>query len=373
MSDTHVAALVGNGLSISVNNQMTLRSITTEVVARIGESDGDDVSVAMRGIADRALPDGAGSDGDFEVLLGAFDAERRNLELLEVLSAATGQRDDDELQQAIRRTARFAERVRDSGVSHALEVIAERSRANEESSGALREFVRAIVTEFTGDVSFGNLNYDTLLLASLLRECKDEVADMGHGQLGGELTIAHDWSIAGYPLRQCADDFPATHRVRLLHLHGSLAYWDDGTGTHLKISRDRVTPELWRAVRDGNCSARPDVVLTTQHDKATAVEATPFRLPYEMFGTALRGSTHWLIVGYSFRDAPVNKMLRESFDGHELPKVLVITHGDSPTRSEVERALGWDPECDGNANWLSIDREGAAGAHERHRWSRFVR
>jgi len=67
-AERNVAVLVGNGLSIAFNPELNLQRITEEVLQRIEKSEGGDVVVAMKEIAERALPYGATSADDFEVL-----------------------------------------------------------------------------------------------------------------------------------------------------------------------------------------------------------------------------------------------------------------------------------------------------------------
>ncbi|WXF90868.1 hypothetical protein WDV91_16455 [Curtobacterium flaccumfaciens pv. flaccumfaciens] len=179
----NVAVLVGNGLSIAFNPDLNLRTITQEMIDRIAAegSDGDDVVAAMKEIAVRALPDGASADGDFEVLVGAFGAESRTLSYLQGLADLVSPQ-DEKLRDAIKLVSGFAEQVRDTGLSHVLQVIFERSYAYESESQPLRNFVRGILDKFDGRVVIANLNYDTLLLAALLNECKqNELADMASG------------------------------------------------------------------------------------------------------------------------------------------------------------------------------------------------
>lgn len=141
--------------------------------------EGDDVVAAMREIAQRALPQGVNSEDDFEMLVGAFSAETRTLSYLDQLASLTEPK--KKLRKAIKRVAAFAERVRDTGLSHVLEVIFERSVSNHEDARNLHTFIEAVTTTFDGKVVFANLNYDTLLLAALLHVCQSDVTDMGHG------------------------------------------------------------------------------------------------------------------------------------------------------------------------------------------------
>lgn len=370
MGDRRLAALVGNGLSIAVNPDLTLARITTEVRARIKADTGDAAADAMSAIADRASPHGTPSDADFEVLVGAFGAERRNLDLLPTMAGAIGDGGKKKLRRSIRRAATFASHVQDRGISHVLEVIADRSRTGADS-GPLREFLADVVGRFD-HVCFGNLNYDTLLLAALLRVCDTgTLADMADGRYSSRIAFGRDRSIEGNSLRTSGRAFPDDRPVQLLHLHGSLTYWGEGD-QHTKLPHHELDETVWQAVRDQSTTARPDVILTNQRDKAAAVESAPFALAYEMFRTALRDASRWLIIGYSFRDIPVNTALRAALDRDDPPEVLVITHGPKPGRRRIESALGWDRERDGEADWLAIDREGATGAHERRRWKRFA-
>lgn len=369
----NVAVLVGNGLSIAFNRDLNLQAITEAVMQRIREADGDDVVTAMQEIAERALPQGANSADDFEILVGAFGAESRTLGVLENLAKLTKPR-DKKLRKSIKKVAKFAEQVRDTGVSHVLEVISERSHAYVDEAEHLHSLVAQVTKSFKGKVVFGNLNYDTLLLAALLWVCQTELADMGHGWKGVSVTV-DDEEKRLQALRENADDFPENKRVRLLHLHGSLTYWATRDGKiHAKLPKKLLEDdELWSAVRQQTTNVRPVVVLANHRDKASHVTRFPFSLAYEMFTGSLSDADHWLIIGYSFRDEPVNSMLRKQFiDRGSKPTVHVVTFGGDPRRRDIERALGWGAE-DGSSNvWLTIDRTGANGAERTVGWQTFV-
>lgn len=368
--------LVGNGLSIAFNPELNLRTITQEMIDRISSEgeDGDDVVAAMREIAARALPDGANTDDDFEVLVGAFGAESRTLSYLQELADLVSPQDEN-LRDAIKLVSAFAERVRDTGLSHVLQVIFERSHAYESESEPLRAFVRGILGGFAGQVAIANLNYDTLLLAALLNECdRDELADMASGYK--RVTVHSEGeTIRRVPaLREVAADFPADRRVRLLHLHGSVTYWSDREkDVFAKLDTSFLRNyDQWEAVRQQDTDVRPVVVLANQRDKATTVTEYPFSLAYEMFKRGLARADKWLIVGYSFRDDPINAALRDEFIGRvEKPSVLVVTHGSYPTRREIRRAFGWGAE-DGKAHWLTVNREGAFDLMASDEWEAFT-
>lgn len=371
----NLAVLVGNGLSIAYNGDLGLRAITEEMLSRIGsESDAGSAAVAaMKAIAAQALPEGVTTDDDFEVLVGAFGTEQKTLAYLSNLATAL-RPEDEELQSALLKAVEFAERVRDLGISHVLEVIFERSKARFDLTEDLRALLWEVLDKFNGRVTFGNLNYDTLLLSGLLETCESDLADLGHGY--NRVTVTSEGSTYEVPALRRTADFPVARRVRLVHLHGSLTFWADRSkDIYAKLTttflRDR---ELWREVREGDVSVRPVVVLANQKDKSSHVLDFPFSLAYEVFQDSLSSSECWLIVGYSFRDLCVNEVLRTEFSdrGAEVkPHVLVVTLGEAPTRHEVERALGWGAEDGSSVAWLSIYRDGANDLTGSETWSNF--
>lgn len=372
----NVAVLVGNGLSIAFNPQLNLRVITGAMTTRISDEseDGSDVVAAMKEIAERALPAGVNSDSDFEILVGAFGAESRTMGYLKTLAGLVSPQDES-LRDSIQKVSEFAEQVRDTGLSHVLEVIFDNSYGDWDTATSLHGLVRATTSAFAGRVVFGNLNYDTLLLSALLATCQHDLADMGHGWK--ETTVTErSGSIRKFPaLRKSATDWPNDRRVRLLHLHGSLTYWSDRERTiFAKIDAAALRSyNQWAAVRRNDTTLRPVVILANQKDKSAKVTEFPFSLAYELFDAGLRDSSHWLIIGYSFKDDPVNAMLRREFtERTEKPKVLVVTFEDDPTLHDVERAFGWGAEDGPSDDWLRINRGGANGVETTADWNGFV-
>lgn len=371
----NVAVLVGNGLSVAFNPRLNLRAITEEMVKRIAAAteDGTDVVATMKKIALQALPVGATTDDDFEILVGAFGAETRTLSYLRLLGGMVSP-EDNELGAAVEKVTTFVQQIRDTGLSYVLEVILEESRGLHDESAELHSFVETILDGFDGKLTFGNLNYDTLLLASLLAKCQNDLVDMGHGWRKVTLVGNGGATINVPELRKTPEDF-LDRRVKLLHLHGSLTYW---ANTERTIFAKLGIPQLhdhqqWQAVRDQDTRLRPVVVLANQRDKSSHVTEFPFALAYEMFVRGLVASDHWLVVGYSFRDDCVNDVLRAEFSERMVkPKVLVVTYGEMPSRHEVERAFGWAVD-EGNSNdWLTINRDGAFEMKNSQDWKNFT-
>lgn len=375
--DRDVAVLVGNGLSIAFNEKLLLSNITRQVRRRISNSGdgGENVAQAMRELADATLPSDQTSDDDFERLVGAFGAEHRSLSHLQSL-AKLSYPNDRKLAKSIEQVIGFARDLRNVGTGHVLEVVYDNSRSSYIESEPLDDLLRAIYHSFAGRITFGNLNYDTILLAALLNVGTRRVADLGHGWKSRRTKLGSE-AIPAMLLREGASDFPtfAQYPVRLLHLHGSLTYWATEDSSQFgKLDRYEVKAnQLFKKLRRGTTDLRPLVVLNRERQKIEDVQAHPFRLAYEVFGKGLTRSKHWLIIGYSFRDVAVNDLLSREFRSREeKPKILVVTHGRSPSVEEIEAALGWGAEDPSSQDWLRRSPRGAFGMHEHSSWRWFT-
>lgn len=375
-SDGQVAVLVGNGLSLAFNPDLGVGAISAEVIRRIRQDAEDTEADRVSSALQRAAASTGNGDPmtDFEVLVGSFEVDGSFLDWLRML-AEDLEPEGNGLPEAFKRVADFSERIRLRGMSHVLQVIAERSVAHIDQREPINEFVDALLVAATGRVTIANLNYDALLLSCLTTNYRGRFCDMASGYGPARVTFNDGTECTVNELRRKAD-FNAP--IRLLGLHGSLTWWKDPTSE--KVYKFPVaavrSQEMWEWLRTNEDEDKlwmPQVVLATQSNKAGHVTKQPFRLPYEEFSRALDASSRWLIVGYSFRDDPVNDMLRTAFmKKSERPNVLIVTKGDSPTQEEVEYALGW-AETDGDSRgWLTISRDGAVdalGAEEWQQWS----
>ncbi|TXK17426.1 SIR2 family protein [Homoserinibacter sp. GY 40078] len=370
----NAAVLVGNGLSIAFNPELGLGRISEEVLKRMASgTEGVDEAVAdaMKKIADSYSASGQADYSDFENIVGAFGGQSSMLADLKKMADLV-ESENPELLAAIEKAAEFAMQVRDAGVSHVLEVIFEQARAYSDDMGEMYEVTHAIVGAFDGVVTFGNLNYDTLLLSALLETCKPELADLGHGWRKGTVTTGKTTKHEVPMLRRTLD-FPEYARVHLLQLHGSLNFWGNGKSFYKLDTTFLGTYRPWETVRRGRTALRPAVVLANQRDKTGAVTQYPFALAYTGLASALADSSHWLVVGYSFRDVCVNDLFEAELRGREKPPaMLVVTLGDRPSRREVEAAVGWDAARGDSKAWLRFDRRGASGFAARGAWSGFI-
>lgn len=374
--NSKLVVLVGNGLSRAFNEELSLGSITQKFLEELARETFDDseVSKAVTALASKYFSDRVATDKDFEYLVGAFEPEAMGLHHLQLL-AANMSRSTDKLQEALATVTAFAEEVRDYTTSHILEIILNRSRANHDEGNVIMEFTDTVVNSFQGRITFGNLNYDLLLMSALLASHQAELADVADGREPTRITNGSRTGTA-YHLRRQKSDFRDSC-LTLLHLHGSLSFWTDKEESFcIKIPKEfLVGDSQWWEIRHGDSKIYPAVVLTNPDQKSARIERHPFKLAYEMFFDALSGSDRWLIVGYSFRDQSVNTRLADEFRSRRsMPKVLVIEKGQSVSDQTIESAFGWDETTMGSSGeWLTIDRTGLEELAHSPNWKKFVR
>lgn len=374
MIKRNLAVLVGNGLSIAFNPELALDLITKEVMRRIANDHdgGSAVVAAMRAMAEHAVDDDEPCDDDFERLVGALGHQAQAITLLEGFTAAASHSGDEAL-CAVQALRSLVEHAQQRGVGHVLEVIMSRSRFRGENAVALTDLIGAWLNHFDGRIVVANLNYDTLLLAGLLQLCQNDLADLGDPRDQFSIELGPGVDGTGFGLRTRVDDLPSDRRVWLAHPHGSLTYWAN-RDRQFKLNVDELRDhQVFERLRQGELVVRPRVVLTTPHDKAHHVQEEPFKIGYSVMAKGLRDANYWLIVGYSFKDGPVNKVLAEEFALRDpKPRVHVVTYGEEPSKKLIRKSLGWSKKNGSVSRWLSIDREGALRAEKRRAWEEFV-
>lgn len=335
-----VAALVGNGLSIAYNSKLAMPALTDRILERLAaELGGDDAGQALLTLA--RTPD---ATTNFEALLGPLDDIGDLLRRFSRIASIVP--DGTEASEHLDGAAAFFRAVRRLGISHTLEVIDELAVARHEEMGSVDAFLNALVE--LGQLTIANLNYDSLVLASLLNNHKDEVCDMKCGydpqaqSIGG---VGHPPK-TGWGMRSAAELLPGGWSdglpIRLLHLHGSLSWLRSPGRKTFGFTMDDVRqPSYWQSWRNGDTAWEPVVILTNQDRKGSAVTDHPFNLAYSAFERHLAEADRWIIAGYSFGDECVNEMLASAFHRHSeaAPAILVATKGECPTRAQILEAL----------------------------------
>lgn len=384
MTNNHIAALFGNGVTVSYNNELVLSNIARLLEERFKEAsaDGEDGAEAVAALSQRRDPTGDPSE-DFEALVGPIDEIA--LDIAQLLHIARTLRSTDieqpkDLLLSLLHTARFLKSVRRFGAGHALEIIQEGTVADHDRRAGIDQFIGDLVEAGFGDgyLSVASLNYDGIILSSLLTDHLAVTCDMADGRhyVWKRILGPEGPALRVRPLRQSPSDF-LSHRarpVRLLNLHGSITWWQESDtrqvyAIDLKDVRRHRLIERWR--RGEMKRWAPAVVLTNQQSKSRSIQRAPFALAYEMFSEDALTADRWLIAGYSFRDGCVNRMLQKVLDDRgTLPRIFVCVYGGDVTDSQVMGSLGLhgDPESFG----VTINREGLPDVLESEAWGKFL-
>lgn len=367
--------IAGNGLSIAFTRDLLLSRITERLVEEFENlaEDGSDVLAALRKLAEGIEDDGTIDDNDFEQLVGSFESQAALLKDLSSLASILPE-GGTTLPAAIDEVREFTRKLLTRGTGIVLKTILDASGGHSDSAGQIQNLFRAMDDCFDGTVTFANLNYDVLVLKTLL-EIRVSMCDMGLGYGTATFVISdEDGSelsrYRGKPLRTSLN-FPPRNKFRLVHPHGSLTYWKNSkTEVVGKVDVDVLrNHDLFSNLAESSGNVMPAVVLANSREKPKRVKEYPFSLAYEAMSAGLDESDHWLIVGYSFRDESVNNALRNALSKKKKkPKILVSTFGNDLTEELIEGAIGWEGPTVQN---IFIDRDGVEGLERRWGWGVF--
>lgn len=368
----NLTVLVGNGLTIALNSDLTLKRITEEAFSAIQDDSGDDVAKVMQALAERVNSGGeGGADSDFEALVGAFGFEARNLGMLGEIADSLDGVSDKSLAAAIEKTRKFSNEVQMRGISHVLEYIDDHAKLQNSELEEIRKIVGNLVNSFPkGNITFANLNYDSILMQGLAPNY-DELADMADGSQSQEIDLFGTGPLTAYSMRVGAN-FPKERRIRLVHLHGSLTFWEceDGAGVVKVKKKDVSEAQPWGALRTGASNVRPCVVLAKPEDKPEIIKESPYYLAYEVFEDALGSADGCVVIGYSFRDDSVNRRIHSAILERSIRSLLVVGTS-SITREVVLSNLGLiEDELDEDFR-IFVDQDGAVDFTSHDQWKEF--
>jgi hypothetical protein len=369
-----IAVLIGNGLSIAYDPDLAMKPLTDVIIERFNDAagDGTDAAHILGGLATDL--DERNPSEDFEALLGPLDRITDLLTRVESLTRLVQQLPVGTVTGAIDTVRDFLKEVQRLGVGHALEAIDDRAHAEHERLTTVREFIEAIIAASrTATVTIGNLNYDSLVLSSLLTIDPSNLCDMAAGNRRDDRVIVDGYlPVSCRPIREKAN-FPS-RQCLLLHLHGSVSWLREPGGAVFRFPMGDIRmSSYWENFRAGRTAWSPVVVLTNQKVKSELVATWPFSLAYTTFHERLLTADRWLIAGYGFRDECVNDALARAWRARERePAVLVITHGRTPTNDAILRGIGWSKDLDEEQRpvqrWLHVDRGGIEQATKSPCW-----
>lgn len=311
MANHRYAALVGNGLSIPYNANLSVPSLTTALINDLTTLSGSPAGSALAAFAQSIRGMSAsGAASNFELLLGPLDAAAAALPHLLRLASLVA--NAAHVQTASRTVSDFAEAVHQLGLGRVLDRIARESEAtlsDPQFVSTVRHWVESFHALPSAGIgkAIGTLNYDGLVHAAAL-DLHLSPADLSTGY-----NPAAHGVVAGQPdlhankLRN-EDNLPSRD-LEILNLHGSLGWLRSSAGEIWKFELgDLRTQDYWNTFSTGQSSWDPVVILTDQ--KAPAVAERPFSLAYDVFRNRLALADRWMIVGYGLGDEPVNSVLQ---------------------------------------------------------------
>ncbi|HEU4656733.1 MAG TPA: SIR2 family protein [Capillimicrobium sp.] len=313
-------ALVGNGLSVAANPELALDRLTRRLVAGNEE---------LRRLVESTTTTDAATD--FEIVIGHIEARLAEAEHVAVSLIA-----EEGLHTA--RALAFKSTAEALWGGLYLDYCGQVLNAIcDLTTGALPRRVVAFGTwlrrmhRIHGQTAIYTLNYDVLLERLLFdgRGLKGEVSDLFSG-----LRDREEW-VHPYPgcpplLARPFDPVSAPPRaVRFHHLHGCVTYLEAvGTDDVLKLTH--------KAIREHNVFGemkqldtpryRPCVILGS--GKAERAAEYPFVHGFRALAEDAQSVSTLVIAGYSFRDEPVNVLLREAAQHAE--RVIVIDRREDP-------------------------------------------
>lgn len=385
MNSENLAVVAGNGLSVAISDEFLLSNLTQRFLDQVEDlvPDGSPALNALKTISQRIERDESPDESDFEKLVGAFETQATLIQELRNLLDLVPTKNQS-TRKSLEDSEKFARSLSEFGTGVVLKSILDASKSSRSDLESLLPFFEAIIDGFRGTITFANLNYDAMVMSCLnlidapmcdlalgFNEKKITITTRGGAQ-GEEVSDEY----TGYPLRTSLN-FPGgdDYRVQLLHLHGSVTYWmERGGQTGVKMPIEVLrTYDMFSTLAEDGSHLQPAVVLANSLEKPKRVREFPFRVGYDGLKAGLTTSDYWLVVGYSFRDASVNEVLRDEFLSRRTkPQVLVVTRGDGLLRKTVEHAFAWGADDGDSAEWLSIERSGIEEMHESRNWKRFL-
>ena len=319
-----IACLVGNGLSVSYNSRLATRLLTDELLDFFSQLAGQDGVEAIKEFATTAIN---AKSHDFETLLGPLDAVSRAVSIFGQIEGLF--RRHPQLSSLVMESSNIIGHFHQAMFSEVLRIIDDHAHGQgADSMKRVKTLTDGLLAAVAKDRLFlGTLNYDCLLIAALPQ---DTLVDLAEGRDSGSIALGDGLTLKGRPLRT-QFQLPASRKVILLNLHGALNWLRVSQEGDFKFRiGDLRKHEIWDRLRQNKLrDVKPLVVLTNY--KENDVLEFPFSLAYEEFGKHLERCQYWCVVGYGFRDEPVNRLFQQAIQQRSKKKgktrVLVVMKG----------------------------------------------
>jgi hypothetical protein len=280
---------------------------------------------------------------DFEELVGAMYDRYLDLKnLSDIATESFGE--DDSRALALSSASEVIWKINRNALAAALRVIWLETTSKNVDFNPIDTFVAAVQSEFENKATFFTVNYDTLLIESLLRVYgSSNIFDLAASKRF-QLNLSSGHTIHAQEMRRSMDDFGGLgERVGLIHLHGSLSFWRSGLdGPDFKLHKSGIADAnllLHEVEKKG--SFRPLVLFGRWPSKWQVITQFPFSLAYESLRKKLEVATHLLIAGLSLREPAILEMIgitiNETYSEGRKIKIFLVDVIDVPKEEFIER------------------------------------
>lgn len=335
-SDTSLAVLVGNGLSIAVNDSLRLDQLTSAFLDRHA-AERDDLERLVAGVHLEAVVPAH----DFEALVAGLESAE---EVISAFMRLAGRVDHPDLQEAAtfleeRGVPALARRLYYAYCAEVLDAIGEHARGPlPETVSTFGEWLKSMYLVH-GRMGLFTLNYDVLLERILVSEnilglrpaLTDFFSGLDDRQQWLEL-VPDESAVLG---RLFYPEDPVDRPIELHHLHGCLTHFRrHADGSIWKFdSSDIRDLRVYDYLMGAEAAAfAPSVLLGSR--KVEKSREWPFSFAFLSLEQEARTARTVVIAGYSFRDEAVNTRLAAAAASGER-RWLVINKKDDPV--ELER------------------------------------
>jgi hypothetical protein len=307
----NLVVITGNGLSVAANPKLELSSLTSLVRDAFKSLD-DSQLIKFIEANEPTSSFPKSFVEDFEELVGAlYDRYLDIANLSDIAVSAYGA--DDPRAVALTNVAEVIWKINRNALTTALRVIwQETTEVEKVNTQAVDAFVSAIKKVFGLQVTFFTVNYDSLLLESLLRVYESHnIFDLASSKKYRLELSSGDGILAQLMRKSMADFASLGNRVGLFHLHGSLAFWRTGLeGPDFKIHKVGIAEaKLFLQEVEQKGSFRPLVLFGRWPSKWQTITQPPFSLAYENLRRKLPEATHILIAGLSLREPAILEII----------------------------------------------------------------
>jgi hypothetical protein len=347
--DPGLILLVGNGLSIAVNESLRLETLTRDFLNARTPDDRHDLERLVAGTT-------SGDPAEnFESIVAALESAEEVVSSFMGLASRVAQPQLNEAADLLDEhgVPALIRRLYYAYCAEVLQAIGTLTR--ETLPGPLAHFGEWVRDAHLNHrrTSFFTLNYDLLLdrmlVADNVLNLRPALTDFFSGlperRLDVQLVPGQPPTI-GYMFYP--EDPPPGRPIHLHHLHGCLTHLRDRRGTVIKISaesaRDLNVYEYLATAPD--CPWTPSVILGSR--KVEKSRDWPFAFAFLRLEQDIRAARTVVIAGYSFRDEAVNLRL-ETASTVDRRWIVITRKSDDAAREQFKAKVkevmpGADPE-----------------------------